>query len=115
AAFTLAREEELQDRRRDQWQCYSGAYTRLGAIGLLERPFVNHMARSLERRLEAFAAARGATLARVPLWPGGARFAAALTHDVDDVTRYSVRQAMRLLRRARGPGSYAFRAGAAGL
>jgi hypothetical protein len=46
AAFALAREEEFSDTRRDQWQCYSGAYTRLAAIGLLEHPFVNGMARS---------------------------------------------------------------------
>src|SRR5260221_1631041 len=40
AAHALAREEELSDPRRDQWQCYSGGMTRLAAIGLLERPFV---------------------------------------------------------------------------
>jgi peptidoglycan/xylan/chitin deacetylase (PgdA/CDA1 family) len=35
----------------------------------------------------------------------------ALTHDVDDVRLYSLRLAFRLLRLARGPGSYAFRKG----
>ena len=111
AAFSLAREEESQDQRRDQWECYSGAFTRLGSIGLLERPFINHMALALERRIEACAAARGQTLERVQRWKGGARFAVALTHDVDDVTLRSVGNAWRLLRQARSPGSYAFRGG----
>ena len=111
AAFSLSREEELQDRRRDQWECYSGAYTRLGAIGLLERPFINHLARSLERRLEAHAASRGESLEHIPRWKDGARFAVALTHDVDDVTLRSLPCAWRLLRQARSPASYAFRGG----
>jgi peptidoglycan/xylan/chitin deacetylase (PgdA/CDA1 family) len=101
----------LQDPRRDRWQCYSGAYTRLGAIGLLERPFVNHMARALERCLDEHAAARATTLERRPRWKGAARFAVALTHDVDDVTLRSFRRAWRLLRQARSPRGYALRAG----
>ena len=111
AAFSLAREEESQDLRRDQWECYSGAFTRVGPIGLLERPFINHMAASLERRLEGYAAAQGQSLERVPRWKDGARFAVALTHDVDDVTLRSFRTAWRLLRQARSPNSYAFRGG----
>ena len=111
AAFTLSREEEFQDTRRDQWECYSGAYTRLAPIGLLERPFINHLARSLERRIEAYAAQRNETLERIPRWKDGARFAVALTHDVDDVTLRSLPCAWRLLRQARSPASYAFRGG----
>lgn len=115
AAFSLSREEEFQDKRRDQWECYSGGYTRLGAIGLLERPFINHLARSLERRIEAHAAARGETLERIPRWKDGARFAVVLTHDVDDVSLRSLPCAWRLLRQARSPASYAFRGGLAAM
>jgi len=114
-AWLLGREEEYQDERRDQWQCYSGAYTRLADIGLLDRPLVNLQAQSLERAIERHAASRGAQLEREPRWPNGARFAVALSHDVDDVTLRSFRSSMRLLRQARGPASYAFRAGLSGL
>ncbi len=115
AAHLLHREEEFDDPRRDQWECYSGAYTRLGEIGLLERPSLNHLATTLRGRLERHAASRGVTLESRPRWKGGRRFAVALTHDVDDVTQRSLTQSMRLLRQARGIHSYAFRAGLASL
>ena len=111
--WMLAREEEAADPRRDQWECYSGDYTRLRDLGVLETPLVNLHAAELRRRLDAWCAARGTTLDRVPRWKGGARFAAALTHDVDDVRLYSLAQALRLLRQARAPRDYALRGGLA--
>jgi len=111
----MAREEEREDPRRDQWECFSGAYTRLAAIGLLETPWVNLAAAALRRRLDAAAASRGAKLERVPRWKKGAPFAVALSHDVDDVRLRSVRQALRLIGSARSPGSYAVRGGVAAL
>ena len=113
AAHALHREEEFEDTRRDQWECYSGAYTRLGELGLLERPMLNHLAAALRARLEAHASSRGAMLESLPRWKGAKRFAVALTHDVDDVTQRSLTQSLRLLRQARGVRSYAFRAGLA--
>ncbi len=107
----MSREEEREDPRRDQWGCFSGATTRLAGIGLLETPWVNLSVAALRRRLDAAAAARGATLERVPRWKGGARFAVALSHDVDDVLLRSARQALRLLGTGRSPRSYGVRGG----
>lgn len=107
--FLLSREEEGLDPRRDQWECYSGAFTRLRDLGVLGRPLVHLHAAQLRARLDAAARARGRELPREPRWPRGARFAAALTHDVDDVRRHSLAQAWRLLRQA--PRSYAVRGG----
>jgi peptidoglycan/xylan/chitin deacetylase (PgdA/CDA1 family) len=107
----LSREEERQDPRRDQWECFSGAYTRLDGVGLLETPFVNLAAATLRARLDAWCGARGAKLETVPRWKDGARFAVALSHDVDDVRLRSVRQSLRLLALARSPRSYALRGG----
>lgn len=114
AGFMLGREEELIDGRRDQWECYSGAYTRMAALDVLDRPLVNAFAARLARRIEAWCARRHVTFERVPRWKNGAPFAVALTHDVDDVTLRSMPMAMRLLGQAHGPGSYAFRAGVRG-
>ena len=112
--FVLAREEEAQDPRRDQWECYSGLFSRQHELGILDRPIVNALARVLERRLESHAERRHATIEKLPRWKGGARFAVVLTHDVDDVTLYSAAMAWRLFHQSAGPSSYAFRAGLAG-
>ncbi len=112
-AWTMSREEEYDDPRRDQWTCYAGGYTRLHELGVLERPIVNELVERLRARLDHWAAARGRTLERVPRWKGGARFAATLSHDVDDTSLHSLPQALRLLARARSPRSYAARAGLA--
>ena len=109
--FLLSREEEVLDPRRDSWECFSGFYTRLHEMGVLGRPLVNLHAAQLRSRLDAGARAQGRTLERAPRWKNGARFAAAITHDVDDVRLYSGRQAWRLLRLARSPRDYAFRGG----
>jgi peptidoglycan/xylan/chitin deacetylase (PgdA/CDA1 family) len=111
----LAREEEREDPRRDQWSCYSGTFTRLGTIGLLETPFVNRAAARLRERLDAWCRDRHAELERVPRWKNGAPFAAALSHDVDDVRLRSVPQALRLMSTARSLGGYAVRGGLSAL
>jgi peptidoglycan/xylan/chitin deacetylase (PgdA/CDA1 family) len=112
AAFgMLAREEERLEPARDQWECFAGTQSRLHALGVLERPLVNEYARLVAARLAAWAGGRGTTLVPKPLWPDGARFAVILSHDVDEVRFGSVREALRLVALARGPRSYAFRAG----
>lgn len=107
----LAREEEREDALRDQWGCYSGSFTRLRKIGLLDVPWVNLAAAALRRRLDAWCARNGRTLTHEPRWKDGAPFAVALSHDVDDVRLRSVKQAVRLLILARSAGSYAARGG----
>jgi peptidoglycan/xylan/chitin deacetylase (PgdA/CDA1 family) len=111
AGALLAREEELQTERRDQWECFAGDMSRLDAIGLLDRPMIDHLARALARRLDAHAARVGAQLERRPRWKDGKTFAVALSHDVDDITLRSWSMSWRLLRQSRSPRSYAFRAG----
>ena len=111
AGWMLHREEESAVRHRDEWGCFSGFSTRLHELNVLETPLVNRMAEQLERRVEAWLAARHLTAPRRPRWKGEARFAVALTHDVDVVRYFSFADAGRLLRRSRGPRSYAFRRG----
>ncbi len=115
AWFMLSREEEFATARRDQWECFSGFYSRMHALGVLDQPLVNIWASQLARRVAEWAARRGVRFEPVPRWKNGACFAAALTHDVDDVALYSLPAAWRLLRQARGPGSYAFRGGVAAM
>ena len=104
AAFALlSREEERLVAERDQWECFAGTQSRLHALGVLERPLVNEWAGLLAARL------RGFPVEPSPLWPHGERFAALLSHDVDEVRYGSVREGMRLL--ALAPRSYAMRAG----
>ena len=107
----LAREEEREDALRDEWSCYSGRFTRLAKIGLLDVPWVNLAASGLRARLDAWCARHGRTLPREPRWKGGAPFAVALSHDVDDVRLRSLKQSIRLLILARSTGSYAARGG----
>ena len=111
-AFMLAREEERASSRRDQWDCFAGTFSRLHELGVLELPLVNRLAAQLSRRIAAWCERSRLRAEPVPRWKNGARFAVALTHDVDDVTLYSLRNAWRLLKLARGPRSYAFRKGA---
>jgi peptidoglycan/xylan/chitin deacetylase (PgdA/CDA1 family) len=107
----LSREEERLVATRDRWECFAGTASRLFELGVLERPLVNEWARLLAARLTAWAGARGQALEPAPAWPGGARFAAMLSHDVDEVRYGSVAEGVRLLALARGPRSYALRAG----
>ena len=104
AVFSLlSREEERLVAQRDQWECFAGTQSRLHALGVLERPLVNEWAQLLAHRL------RGLSVEESPLWPRGARFAAMLSHDVDEVRYGSVREGLRLL--ALAPRSYAVRQG----
>jgi hypothetical protein len=50
----------------------------LHALGVLERPLVNEWAGLIAARLHAF------QVEASPPWPNGARFAAMLSHDVDE-------------------------------
>jgi hypothetical protein len=111
--YLLAREEETADRRRDRWGCYAGNFTRLSDLGVLERPLVHDAAAELGRCIEAWNARRGLATSPPPRWKNGARFAAVLSHDVDDLHYTSLTEAFRLLGRARSPGSYAVRRGLA--
>ena len=115
AGFLLAREDEFLNDRRDEWECFKGSYSRLHELGVLDQPLVNRCARQLELRVLAWQEARGRTAQRVPRWKQDAKFAVALTHDVDDVALYSLRGALRLLRRARHPTAYAARGGLAAI
>jgi peptidoglycan/xylan/chitin deacetylase (PgdA/CDA1 family) len=110
--FLLAREEEELNPRRDGWECFAGNYSCLYELGVLDRPLVNLAAAELDRRIAAWAERRGLTPAPLPRWKDGARFAAILSHDVDDLRLRSVDEALRLLGRARTPWSYALRKGA---
>jgi len=111
----LAREEEREDSLRDQWSCYSGTFTRLGKLALLDVPWINLAAIGLRRRLDAWCESRGKALVREPRWPNDSPFAVALSHDVDDVRFASLKQSLRLLTLARSAGSYAARGGLASL
>jgi len=108
-AFLLSREEETLDARRDSWECYSGFYTRLHELRVLGLPLVNAHAEQLRARLDAAARARGRELPRVPRWKNDARFAAALTHDVDDVQLRSFALGLRLLAQGRSIREFATR------
>ncbi len=109
--FQLAREEEFLDDRRDEWGCFKGTWSRMHELGVLDAPLVNLCAAQLESRIRAWHAARGREPERIPRWPDGARFAVALTHDVDDVALWSMAGAARRLACARSLGSFAVRDG----
>jgi hypothetical protein len=110
AAFSLlSREEERLIAERDQWGCFAGTQSRLHALGVVHVPLVNEWATLLAHRLRIAAAMLGSELEESPLWPNGARFAAVLSHDVDEVRYGSVAEGARLL--ALAPRSYAVRAG----
>ena len=112
AVFSLlSREEERLETARDQWECFAGTQSRLYVLGVLERPLVNQYAALLARRLEAWADARQGAIVPLPLWPNGKRYAALLSHDVDEVRFGSLVEAARLLALTSGPRSYALRAG----
>ena len=111
--FLLSREEEFLSDRRDEWECFKGTYSRAHELGVLDEPLVNRCARQLEMRVRAWHEARGHLPPRVPRWKNDAAFAVALTHDLDDVALYSLRGALRLLRRAQRPTTYAARGGLA--
>ncbi len=111
-AWLLTREEEIRESHRDEWNCFAAPTSRLHELGLLDRPLINLHARQLERRIRSWCEERRITPAHVPRWKDEARFAVALTHDVDNLRRYSFEEAYRLVRQARDLRSYAFRAGA---
>jgi len=96
-AFLLQREEEYESHHRDEWGCFAAPFSRLHEIGALGLPLVDLGVARLRRRLDAWAARRGRTLPFRARWHRSARFAVALTHDVDWTSRRSMRD-MRLKR-----------------
>jgi hypothetical protein len=112
-AFQIQRDEERLETYRDEWDCFNAFSARAHELGVLDRPMVDECAAHLRARLQRWTESRGRPLAVIPRWKNGARFAVALTHDVDWVHRYSLPQSLRLLAQARRPDSYAFRHGVA--
>ena len=110
-AFLVCREEERAIDRRDQWDCFAAPFSRLHELDVLDRPIVNEWVARLEQLVRETTARRGGSLPVRPRWPNGARFAVALTHDVDWTRRFSWVDGLREIRRARGPRDYAFRHG----
>ena len=50
--YLLSREEERLDKRRDTWGCFSGNYTILKKLGVLDFPVVNSYAFLLKQLLD---------------------------------------------------------------
>jgi hypothetical protein len=110
-AHLLSREEERHERHRDEWSCFPAFASRMDELGLLERAVINRSAMELQSRLDRWCAAHEVVLPRVERWPGGARFAAVLSHDVDWLRRDDPAEGMRLMAQSWNPRSYAFRHG----
>lgn len=93
---TLAREEELRHDQRKVWIDGRVAGGWLERHGLHDLPWIDRTAQFFETLLDLKPGADGPaeTLAR---WPGGARWAVALSHDVDMLFKWRLRSAVRLL------------------
>jgi len=83
--YLLARIEEIVDSRRDQWSCFSGKYSVLYELGILEVPIVNLYCQVLMQLLSSMLP--DGVRERRTEWKDGKRFAVALTHDVDTPLR----------------------------
>ena len=79
--YLLSRQEEYLDHRRDIWDCFSGNYTILREMNLLEFPVINSYIKLIKELLQI----------QEPFWKDGKEFAVALTHDVDRSFKWDFR------------------------
>lgn len=90
----LAREEELRHETRQAFVDGRVAGSWVEMHGLVARPWVDRSAQFFETLLDLKPGDGAATL---PRWPGEARWALALSHDVDMLFKWRLRSAVRLL------------------
>jgi hypothetical protein len=94
--YLLSRQEELIDKRRDAWNCFSGDYTVLRELGVLEFPLVNSYARLLKDALDRLFRGR---FKYSMVYPGGKEFSVCLIHDVDQPFRGDFSSGADMLKR----------------
>lgn len=88
--YLLSRQEEYTDARRDKWNCFSGKYSILRELNLLEFPVINSYINLIREKLQI----------KKPAWKDGKDFAVALTHDVDWSFKWDARDGIKLIRPA---------------
>ncbi|MCK5380703.1 MAG: hypothetical protein KAJ81_04475, partial [Candidatus Latescibacteria bacterium] len=81
--FHLSRLEERFCPKRDEHGRFRSEDSLLGKSGLLHRPVVDEIVGVLIRTVIECCGRAGTTALRKAFWPGGERFAAFLSHDVD--------------------------------
>jgi hypothetical protein len=89
---SLAREEELRPETRAAFVAGRAAGSWVEGHGLVELPWIDRCAQFFEALLDLKGESR-----LLPRWPGGARWAVALSHDVDMLFKWRLRSALRLL------------------
>lgn len=96
--YLLALQEEVADKRRDIWGCFSGYYTVLKEKGILEFPVINSYAYLLKELLDR--AFPGQFNYEAPC-KDGKEFSVCLIHDVDQPFKGDASSAFNLLRSGR--------------
>ena len=95
AFYLLSRREELDETRRDDMLRFDASHSRLQRLGLADRPILNTSIERLKRAVSAVATARQIPALRVSRWPHPHRWAACLSHDIDDLGLRDARFALQ--------------------
>jgi peptidoglycan/xylan/chitin deacetylase (PgdA/CDA1 family) len=106
--YLLSRQEEKTNKQRDVWGCFSAVYSLSSSWQIIETPVVNLYIELLLGLIRKLSQRKGVELKELPRWKGGKRFAVALTHDVDNLRKYSIANAAKkmLKKILRGEGSF---------
>jgi len=97
--YLLSRQEEVINKKRDIWNCFSGKYSILNDLGILEFPIINSYTFLLKRFLEeVFPGEFNFT----DIWPEKKNFAIALMHDVDRPFKGDIDTAANIIKGRRG-------------
>jgi peptidoglycan/xylan/chitin deacetylase (PgdA/CDA1 family) len=85
AFHLLARQEELDEPARDPLRRFDAGQSRLHRLALADRPALDEALARFGAAIESVAAVHGVPQPRVRRWPHRKSWAAALSHDIDDL------------------------------
>jgi len=97
--YLLTRREEVINRKRDAWGCFSEDLSISHKYQITDVPIVNIYAGIISQILERLTASNNEHLEFTPRWKDGKKFAVALTHDIDYGMKYSFANGFTMLAR----------------
>ncbi len=92
----LARIEELRHGSREHFLAARAEGSWMEGHGLVDYPWIDRLVQFFENLLD-LRAEGGREIVRMPRWPGGRKWAACLSHDVDMLFKWRLRSGIRLL------------------
>jgi len=99
--YFLSRREEIINKERDCWGCFPADFSIAYKWRILHMPVINIYIEIIQKALADLSYALGSEFKIIQRWKDNRRFAAVLTHDVDNLRKYTFDNGIRKLIRGK--------------